>query len=381
MKFATKLLHAGIEPDSATGAIMTPIYQTSTYVQDGVGINKGYEYSRTQNPTRHALEKNLAAIEDAKYGLCFGSGLAAIDAVIKTLNPGDEVISTNDLYGGSYRIFTTIFQKYGINFIFVDMTDISNVKKAITKNTKIIWVETPTNPMMSIIDVEGISKIKGNSWLAVDNTFASPFLQNPLNQGADIIMHSVTKYLGGHSDVVMGALMINNETLAKDLYRIQNSSGAICGPQDCFLVLRGVKTLHLRMERHCSNAEKLAAFLQNHDKVNWVNYAALPDNKYNAMSQRITNGKASGVLSFGIKGGIEAGTQFIDALQMVLRLVNIGDAKSLACHPASTTHRQLNDEELANAGVSRDLVRISVGIENIEDIIADISQALDKVTV
>ena len=268
MKIETKLLHSGLEPDSATGAIMTPIYQTSTYVQDGVGINKGYEYSRTQNPTRHALEKNLAAIENTKHGLCFGSGLAAIDAVIKMLNPGDEVISTNDLYGGSYRIFTTIFKKYGINFKFVDMTNVENVKNAITDKTKLIWVETPTNPMMSIIDIKGISSIKGNSiWLAVDNTFASPYLQNPINDGADIIMHSVTKYLGGHSDVVMGALMLNDDEVANDLYRIQNSSGAVCGPQDSFLVLRGIKTLHVRMDRHCFNAKKIVEFLSSQDKI------------------------------------------------------------------------------------------------------------------
>ena len=262
MKFGTKAIHAGVQPDPATGAIMTPIYQTSTYVQDGVGNHKGYEYSRTQNPTRHALEKNIAAIENGKFGACFGSGLAAIDCVIKMLNPGDEVISTNDLYGGSYRIFKTIFEKYGIVFHFVDMQNIAEVERVLTKNTKIIWVETPTNPMMNIIDISAMSIIakKTGALLCVDNTFATPYLQNPLDLGADIVMHSVTKYLGGHSDVIMGALVTSDENIAAEMYRIQNSSGAVTGPMDSFLVLRGIKTLHLRMQRHCENGEKIARF-------------------------------------------------------------------------------------------------------------------------
>ena len=269
MGFGTKAIHAGLEPDSATGAIMTPIYQTSTYVQEGVGNHKGYEYSRTLNPTRHALEKNLAAIENGKFGACFGSGLAAIDCVMKMLNPGDEVISTNDLYGGSYRIFTTIFEKYGIKFHFVPMHDTSAIEAKINPNTKLIWVETPTNPMMNIIDIVAVSKVAKatNCLLAVDNTFATSFLQNPLDLGAAIVMHSVTKYLAGHSDVVMGALIVNDEKLATEIYRIQNSSGAVCGPQDAFLVLRGIKTLHLRVQRHCENGKAIANFLTNHPKI------------------------------------------------------------------------------------------------------------------
>ena len=264
MKFATKAIHEGVEPDSATGAIMTPIYQTSTYVQDGVGNHKGYEYSRTLNPTRHALEKNIAAIENGNYGACFGSGLAAIDCVIKMLNPGDEVISTNDLYGGSYRIFKTIFEKYGLVFHFVDMTDLSKIQEKINERTRLIWVETPTNPMMNIIDIEAVAVLakRCGALLCVDNTFATPYLQTPLDLGADIVMHSVTKYLGGHSDVVMGALVTKEEALAKEIYRIQNSSGAVTGPMDSFLVLRGIKTLHLRMDRHCENGEKVASFLR-----------------------------------------------------------------------------------------------------------------------
>ena len=264
MKIGTKAIHAGVHPDEATGAIMTPIYQTSTYVQDGVGNHKGYEYSRTQNPTRHALEKSIAALENAKYGACFGSGLAAIDCLIKMLNPGDEVISTNDLYGGSYRIFKTIFEKYGIVFHFVDMLKVQNVEEMINSKTKMIWIETPTNPMMNIIDIKGMVSIaKGKDiMVCVDNTFATPYLQNPLDLGADVVMHSVTKYLGGHSDVVMGALVTSDEEIASEMYRIQNSSGGVTAPMDSFLVLRGIKTLHVRIQRHCENGEKIAKFLK-----------------------------------------------------------------------------------------------------------------------
>ena len=284
MKFGTKAIHAGVHPDEATGAIMTPIYQTSTYVQTEIGVNKGYAYSRTQNPTRHALEKNIAAIENGKYGACFGSGLAAIDCILKMLNTGDEVISTNDLYGGSYRLFKTVFEKYGIKFHFIDMEDAANIEAYINKNTRLIWVETPTNPMMNIIDIIAAATIakKHNITLAVDNTFATPYLQNPLDLGADIVMHSATKYLGGHSDVVMGALVCNDEKIAKEMYRIQNSSGAVTGPMDSFLVLRGIKTLHLRMQRHCENGEKIARFLAQHprvDKVYWPGFESHPNHE------------------------------------------------------------------------------------------------------
>ncbi|MEC7937568.1 MAG: aminotransferase class I/II-fold pyridoxal phosphate-dependent enzyme, partial [Bacteroidota bacterium] len=299
MKFNTKVIHAGIHPDPATGAIMTPIYQTSTYVQEEIGVHKGFEYSRTGNPTRAALESNLAALESGKYGACFGSGLAAIDCVIKMLNPGDEVISTNDLYGGSYRIFKTIFEKYGINFHFVDMVDVQNISNKINDKTKLIWIETPTNPMMNIIDVKSIVEIAKTKRIkvAVDNTFATPYLQRPLELGADIVMHSVTKYLGGHSDVVMGALVTNDESLAEEMYRIQNSSGAVCGPMDSFLVLRGVKTLHLRVQRHCENGEKVAHFLHNNPQVDQVYWPGFKTHPNHEVAKEQMNG-FGGMISF-----------------------------------------------------------------------------------
>ena len=378
MKIETKLLHAGVEPDPSTGAIMTPIFQTSTYVQEGVGINKGYAYSRTQNPTRHALEKNLAAIENAKFGLCFGSGMAAIDAALKILNPGDEVISTSDLYGGSYRIFTTIFEKYGINFIFVDMTIVDNVKEAITDNTRMIWVETPTNPMMSIIDIKGISEIKNDKIiLAVDNTFASPYLQNPLDLGADLVMHSVTKFLGGHSDVVMGALMLNDETIAKDLYRIQNSSGAISGPQDCFLVLRGVKTLHVRMEKKKNKKKKVVEFLVSHPKVDKVYYPGLEThpNHEIAKSQMRDFG---GMISFSLKSDTtEAAHSVLKKTKLFSLAESLGGVESLIGHPATMTHGAIPRKVRLQSGVLDSLIRLSVGIEEVSDLIEDLTTALD----
>ncbi|MGB1040531.1 MAG: cystathionine gamma-synthase [Flavobacteriales bacterium] len=378
MKIETKLLHAGLEPDSATGAIMTPIYQTSTYVQDEVGVNKGYEYSRTQNPTRHSLEKNLAAIENANYGMCFGSGMAAIDAVIKLLNPGDEVISTNDLYGGSYRLFTTIFEKYGIKFKFVDMSDVNNVKNAITEKTKLIWVETPTNPTMSIIDIEGIAAIKGdNTWLAVDNTFASPYLQNPINNGADIVMHSATKYLGGHSDVVMGALVVNDEKIAADLYRIQNSSGSICGPQDSFLVLRGIKTLHVRMERHCYNAKKIVSFLTHNNKIDKVYYPGLESHPNHDIAKRQMN-DFGGMISFSLKEDTtEAAHKFLKRTKLFSLAESLGGVESLIGHPATMTHASIPRDIRIKSGIVDSLIRLSVGIENIEDLIDDLRNSLD----
>ena len=302
-RFGTKVIHAGVQPDSATGAIMTPIYQTSTYVQDGVGNHKGYEYSRTLNPTRHALENNLAAIENGKYGACFGSGLAAIDCIIKMLNPGDEVVSTNDLYGGTYRIFKTIFEKYGIKFHFIGMENAAKIEEYCNENTKLIWVETPTNPMMNIIDIQATAAIakKRNIMLAVDNTFATPYLQTPLDLGADIVMHSVTKYLGGHSDVVMGALICNDDKIAEEMYRIQNSSGAVTGPMDSFLVLRGIKTLHLRVQRHCENGKEVAAFLAKHpkvDKVYWPGFESHPNHEVAKKQMR----DFGGMISFTLVG-------------------------------------------------------------------------------
>lgn len=379
LKFATKAIHAEIEPDSATGAIMTPIYQTSTFAQEGIGINKGYEYSRTLNPTRHILEKNIAAIENGKYGACFASGLAAIDCVIKMLNPGDEVISTNDLYGGSYRIFKTIFEKYGIKFHFVGMSDANIIKEKINANTKLIWVETPTNPMMNIIDIEAVAAIaKSNKiMLAVDNTFATPYLQNPLDLGADIVMHSATKYLGGHSDVVMGALICSDEKIAKEIYRIQNSSGAISGPQDCFLVLRGIKTLHLRMERHCSNGEKIASYLINHPKVDKVYWPGLKSHPNHEIAKKQMRG-FGGMISFSLKGNkIEDAYNVVKKVKIFTLAESLGGVESLIGHPATMTHASIPKKEREMAGVVDSLIRLSVGIEDADDLIQDLENALN----
>ncbi len=379
MKFGTKAIHAGLEYDSATGAIMTPIYQTSTYVQEGVGINKGYEYSRTQNPTRHALEKNLAAIENGKYGACFGSGLAAIDCLIKILNPGDEVISTNDLYGGSYRIFKTIFEKYGIKFHFVSMNDTSLIEATINIKTKLIWVETPTNPMMNIIDIKAVSKIAkaNNIMLAVDNTFATPYLQNPLDLGADVVMHSATKYLGGHSDVVMGVLVCNDDKLAKEIYRIQNSSGAVCGPQDSFLVLRGIKTLHLRVQRHCENGIEVANFLKNHPKVDKVYWPGFESHPNHAVAKEQMRG-FGGMISFTLKGNkMEDAHEVLRKVEIFALAESLGGVESLIGHPATMTHASIPKEEREQSGVVDSLIRLSVGVEDVEDLIEDLKQALN----
>jgi len=379
MKFATKAIHAGLEPDSATGAIMTPIYQTSTYVQDGIGNHKGYQYSRTLNPTRDALEKNLAAIENGNFGACFGSGLAAIDCVIKMLNPGDEVISTNDLYGGSYRIFKTIFEKYGIKFHFVPMDDVSHIYTKVNSNTKLIWVETPTNPMMNIIDIEAVAKISkaNNILLAVDNTFATPYLQTPLDLGADIVMHSATKYLGGHSDVVMGVLVCKDEKIAKEIYRIQNSSGAVCGPQDSFLVLRGIKTLHLRVQRHCENGEKIAHFLAKHpkvDKVYWPGFEFHPN--HNVAKKQMSG--FGGMISFSLIGNkIEEAHALVKKVQLFSLAESLGGVESLIGHPATMTHASIPKEEREKSGIVDSLIRLSVGVEDSEDLIADLENALN----
>ncbi len=378
MKFGTKAIHAGVQPDPATGAIMTPIYQTSTYVQDGVGNHKGYEYSRTQNPTRHALEKNIAAIENGKYGACFGSGLAAIDCVIKMLNPGDEVISTNDLYGGSYRIFKTIFEKYGIVFHFVDMQNIAEVERVLTKNTKVIWVETPTNPMMNIIDIAAMSIIakKTGALLCVDNTFATPYLQTPLDLGADIVMHSVTKYLGGHSDVVMGALVTSDEKIATEMYRIQNSSGAVTGPMDSFLVLRGIKTLHLRMQRHCENGEKIARFLKTSAKIEKVYWPGFEDHPNHSVAKQQMRG-FGGMISFTLKGNkLEDALAIVKKVSLFALAESLGGVESLIGHPATMTHASIPKEVREKSGVVDSLIRLSVGVEDAEDLIDDLKQAL-----
>lgn len=379
--FATKAIHGGLEPDSATGAIMTPIYQTSTYVQHGVGNHKGYEYSRTQNPTRHALEKNLAAIENGNYGACFGSGLAAIDAVIKMLNPGDEVISTNDLYGGSYRIFNTIFAKYGIKFHFTPMQNVADVKALINSNTKLIWVETPTNPMMNIIDIQAIAELTKNTeiLLAVDNTFATPYLQTPLDLGADIVMHSATKYLGGHSDVVMGALICNDEALANEIYRIQNSSGAVTAPMDSFLVLRGIKTLHLRVQRHCENGEKIAEFLAKHpkvDKVYWPGFESHPNHEVAKKQMR----GFGGMISFTLVGNkLEDANKVVAATELFSLAESLGGVESLIGHPATMTHASIPKAEREKSGVVDSLIRLSVGVEDANDLIEDLSLALNQI--
>jgi cystathionine beta-lyase len=376
MNIETKLLHAGIEPDESTGAIMTPVYQTSTYVQAEVGKNKGYEYSRTLNPTRHTLEKNLAAIENAKYGLCFGSGMAAIDNLLKLLNPGDEVISTNDLYGGSYRLFTTVYRKYGIKFKFVDMTNAQNVAGAITENTKLIWIETPTNPMMSIVDVKAISKIKKNALLAVDNTFATPFLQNPIDQGADVVMHSVTKFLGGHSDVVMGALVLNDDKVAGRLYKLQNTCGAIPGPQDCFLVLRGIKTLHVRVERHGENAKKIVGFLQKQDKVDKIYWPGLESHPNHEVAKKQMRG-FGGMISFSLKEDtVEAAHIILNKTKLFALAESLGGVESLIGHPATMTHASIPRDVRVKSGIVDSLIRLSVGIENVDDLINDLKSAL-----
>ena len=381
MKFGTKAIHAGVQPDPATGAIMTPIYQTSTYVQDGVGNHKGYEYSRTQNPTRHALEKNIAAIENGKFGACFGSGLAAIDCVIKMLNPGDEVISTNDLYGGSYRIFKTIFEKYGIVFHFVDMHDFAAVEACVNAKTRMIWIETPTNPMMKIIDITHYTAMakRLGVWSVVDNTFASPYLQNPLDLGADIVMHSATKYLGGHSDVVMGALMTNSKELYDQLAFITNSCGPVPGPQDSFLVLRGLKTLHLRMRAHCENGKAVAEFLRAHPKVGKVYWPGFTDHPNHEVAKRQMR-DFGGMISFTLKSdSFDDASELAQALHVFSLAESLGGVESLVGHPASMTHASIPREERMKTGLVDSLLRLSVGVEDIEDLIEDLRQALEKV--
>lgn len=381
MKFNTKTIHGNQQHDSATGAVMPPIYQTSTYAQTSPGKHKGYEYSRTANPTRTALENAFASIEKGKFGLAFGSGLAAIDTVLKLLKPGDEVVSTNDLYGGSYRIFTKIFENFGIKFHFIGMENAAKIGDFINDKTKLIWVETPTNPMMNIIDIEAVSKIakKHNILLAVDNTFATPYLQQPLTLGADIVMHSATKYLGGHSDVVMGALVVNDKDLAEKLYFIQNSCGAVCGPMDSFLVLRGIKTLHVRMQRHCENGKAVAEFLVNHPKVEKVYWPGFESHPNHEIAKRQMN-DFGGMVSFVTKGNdIKDAFKIVENLKIFTLAESLGGVESLCGHPASMTHASIPKEEREKTGVVDALVRLSVGIEDKEDLINDLEQALQSV--
>lgn len=381
MKFGTKTIHAGQKADPSTGAIMTPIYQTSTYKQASPGDFKGYEYSRTGNPTRTALENNLAALENGKYGLCFGSGLAAIDAIIKLLSPGDEVISTNDLYGGTYRIFTKIFEDYGIKFHFIGMENTEDVAEFINENTKLIWTETPTNPMLNIIDIESLGEIaeKHNLLFAVDNTFATPYLQKPLDLGADIVMHSLTKYMGGHSDVVMGAIICKDDVLAEKLYFIQNSTGAVPGPLDAFLVLRGIKTLHLRIQRHCENGKEIANFLKNHPKVGNVYWPGFESHPNHEVAKKQMN-DFGGMMSFNLVGNkLDDAIAVVSNTHYFTLAESLGGVESLCGHPASMTHAAIPKQEREKTGVVDSLIRLSVGVEDIEDLVADLKQALDKI--
>ncbi|ADF50701.1 cystathionine gamma-synthase [Zunongwangia profunda] len=379
MKFNTKTIHGGQKNvDPAYNAVMPPIYQTSTYAQSTPGGHKGFEYSRSGNPTRAALERSLASIENGDYGMAFGSGLAAIDAVIKLFKPGDEIVSTNDLYGGSYRLFTSIFENLGIKFHFIGMQEAENIESYINENTKLIWVETPTNPMMNIIDIEATAKIakKHHILLAVDNTFATPYLQQPLDLGADIVMHSATKYLGGHSDVVMGGLVVKDKALADKLYFIQNASGGVCGPQDSFLVLRGIKTLHLRMQRHCENGEKIARFLKEHPGVAQVNWPGFEDHPNHEIAKKQMKG-FGGMISFSTtQGTAESAVKILENLKVFTLAESLGGVESLAGHPASMTHASIPKEEREKTGVVDSLIRLSVGIEDGDDLVEDLKQAL-----
>ncbi len=377
-KFGTKAIHAGADADPSTGAIMTPIFQTSTYVQQSPGTNKGYGYARGKNPTREALQKNIAALENGKHCICFSSGMGATDAVMKLLRPGDEVITGDDLYGGSYRMFTKIFENYGIKFHFINLTDANNIKKYVNANTKLIWAETPTNPTMQIIDIEACSKIakENKILLAVDNTFASPYLQNPLALGADIVMHSVTKYLGGHSDVVMGALITNDDKLQEQLYFILNSCGANPGPMDCFLVMRGIKTLHLRMERHCFNGKKIAEFLKTHPKIEKVYWPGFPEHPNHAIAKKQMR-DFGGMISIVLKDkSIENTFKLASSFKVFSLAESLGGVESLINHPATMTHASIPKAEREKAGVVDNLLRLSVGVEDVEDLIDDLKQAL-----
>jgi cystathionine beta-lyase/cystathionine gamma-synthase len=378
MKIATKFIHAGAEPDPSTGAIMTPIYQTSTFVQAAPGDHKGFEYARSQNPTRKALEEALAVIENGKYGLAFSSGVAATDAVIKLLQPGDEVIAANDMYGGTYRLFTKVFEKFNIKFIYLDTTNPDNVKKVISANTKLIWLETPTNPLMNITDIEAISVItkSAGAILCVDNTFASPYLQNPLDLGADIVMHSATKYLGGHSDVIQGALIMNDADLREKLYFIQKSCGAVPGPMDCFLVLRGIKTLHVRMQRHCENGAVVASFLRNHPKVAKVYWCGFEDHPGYQIAKKQMRG-FGGMMSFTLKDESETAARKVLSSTKIFSLAeSLGGVESLINHPATMTHASIPREERIKNGLSDGLIRLSVGIEDADDLVEDLKQAI-----
>lgn len=374
----TNMIHAGVTPDPSTGAIMTPIFQTSTYVQSAPGEHQGYDYSRAGNPTRQALEDALAGIEHGKFGLAFGSGVAATDAVLRLLAPGDEIIAANDMYGGTYRLFEKVYVKFGLKFTYVDMKSVDNIENAITPNTKLIWTETPTNPLINITDIAAVAAIakKHNTLLCVDNTFASPYLQNPLDLGADIVMHSATKYLGGHSDVVMGALIVNEEQLRDDLFFIQKSVGAVPGPQDCFLVLRGIKTLHVRMDRHCENGAKVAYALKNNDKVAKVYWAGFEDHPGHAIAKKQMR-NFGGMISFELKDDSpENVKRVLCSTKLIALAESLGGVESLINHPATMTHASIPREERIKNGLNDGLIRLSVGIEDAADLIEDLNQAI-----
>ncbi|MBO9618948.1 MAG: cystathionine gamma-synthase [Niabella sp.] len=378
MKLDTKIIHAGVEPDPSTGAIMTPIFQTSTYVQSGPNQHQGYDYSRAGNPTRTALEKSLAALENAKHGLAFSSGVAATETVVKLLKPGDEVIAASDMYGGTYRLFSKIWEGYGIKFIYTDTSIAENVANAVTTQTKLIWIETPTNPLMNITDIAAVAAIakKAGALLCVDNTFASPYLQNPIDLGADIVMHSATKYLGGHSDVVMGALMFNSDALLEKLFFIQKSSGAVPGPMDCFLVLRGIKTLHVRMQRHCENGKQVAAFLVANEKVKKVYWCGFEDAPGYAIAKKQMR-DFGGMMSFELKDdSVEAATKVLTSTKLIALAESLGGVESLINHPATMTHASIPREERIKNGLSDSLIRLSIGIEDVADLVEDLRQAI-----
>ncbi len=378
MKFNTKAIHGGQIIDPAYGSVMTPIYQTSTYAQSSPGKHKGYEYSRTHNPTRTNFERSIASLENAKFGIAFASGLAAIDAILKTLSPGDEIISTNDLYGGSYRLFKEIFEKYELKFHFVNMEDLTSVKEKINLNTKLLWVETPTNPMMNVIDIKSMSILakKNNIFLCVDNTFATPYIQRPLDLGADIVMHSATKYIAGHSDVVIGAVVLNDKSLHKKLSFIQNASGATPGPMDCFLTLRGIKTLHLRMQRHSENAEKIAIFLKEHNKIANVYWAGFKDHKNYNIAKNQMNGFGGMVSFIPVDNKFETSKKIAENLELFTLAESLGGVESLCCHPASMTHASIPLEQRKKSGLVESLLRLSVGIEDVDDLIYDLNNAI-----
>ena len=378
MKFNTKVIHGGQEPDKAYGAVMQPIYQTTTYAQTTPGGHKGFAYSRTHNPTRGALERAFASLENGAYGLAFSSGMAAIDAVLKLLKIGDEVIATSDIYGGTYRLFTQVYKDFGIKFHFIGIEEIDEIESYINENTKLLWLETPTNPMMQIVDINAVSKVskKHDLLLAVDNTFATPYLQQPLELGADIVMHSATKYLGGHSDVVMGGLIVRDKELADKLNFIQNASGAIAGPQDCFLMLRGLKTLHVRMQRHCENAKDVADYLAQHPKIEKVYWPGFPKHPNHDVAKKQMKA-FGGMLSFTTKNNnFEEAIKIVEKLKVFTLAESLGGVESLAGHPASMTHASIPKEEREKSGVVESLIRLSVGIEDIEDLIEDLKQAI-----